>query len=150
MKLDGFCAEFGIDHALFFEACSKINKRVHQKCIDQLIAVENFVLFKKMMIAKNTQLNQMAIAEMQKAGVEIPEDTDVQAQYYNEEAELQQAIEMSKALMGGTVENSTDEAMVKKQAKLETQLQEKKQEKAKKLENSNFPDIFGKPTSKIG
>jgi len=42
-----------------------------------------------MMIAKNTQLNQMAIAEMQKAGVEIPEDTDVQAQYYNEEAELQ-------------------------------------------------------------
>jgi len=57
---------------------------------------------------------------------------------------------MSKALMGGTVENSTDEAMVKKQAKLETQLQEKKQEKAKKLENSNFPDIFGKPTSKIG
>ena len=34
MKLDGFCAEFGIDHTLFFEACSKINNRVHQKCID--------------------------------------------------------------------------------------------------------------------
>jgi hypothetical protein len=30
------------------------------------------------MITKNTQMNQMAIAEMQKEGIEIPEETDVQ------------------------------------------------------------------------
>ena len=57
---------------------------------------------------------------------------------------------MSKALMSGAVENPTDEALVQKQAKLESKLQEKKKEKAQKLENSNFPDIFGKPTSNVG
>lgn len=29
LKLDTFCAEFGIDHEMFFEACSKITKKVH-------------------------------------------------------------------------------------------------------------------------
>tara|TARA_B110000285_G_scaffold37687_1_gene40803 strand:- start:551 stop:913 length:363 start_codon:yes stop_codon:yes gene_type:complete len=57
VKLDGFCAEFGIDHELFVKACSKISNRVHQKCIDQLIAVDNFMLFKKMMVQRNTKLN---------------------------------------------------------------------------------------------
>lgn len=56
-KLDGFCAEFGIDHDIFEQACSKISNQVHKKCIDQIIAVDNFLLFKKMMIARNKKLN---------------------------------------------------------------------------------------------
>ena len=57
-KLDGFCAEFGIEHEHFVQACSKISNKVHEKCIDQLIAVDNFMLFKKMMVARNSKLNQ--------------------------------------------------------------------------------------------
>ena len=49
--------------------------------------------------------------------------------------------------MGGAVETKADEKLVQKQAKLETQLQEKKQEKASKLSNSEFPDIFSKPNA---
>ena len=33
-KLEGFCAEFGIEHELFITACSKISNRVHKKCIN--------------------------------------------------------------------------------------------------------------------
>ena len=46
------------------------------------------MLFKKMMIAKNTQLNQMALSEMHNQGVDIPEETNVQAELDAEEAEL--------------------------------------------------------------
>ena len=56
-KLEGFCAEFGIGHEDFVRACSKISNRLHKKCIDQIIAVDNFLLFKKMMIARNKLLN---------------------------------------------------------------------------------------------
>lgn len=30
VKLDGFCAEFGIDHATFLQACSKITQKIHK------------------------------------------------------------------------------------------------------------------------
>lgn len=50
-KLDVFCGEFGIEHTHFVQACSKISgNKQHSKCLEQLIAVENFILFKKMMI----------------------------------------------------------------------------------------------------
>jgi hypothetical protein len=29
VKLDGFCAEFGIEHEHFVQACSKISSRIH-------------------------------------------------------------------------------------------------------------------------
>ena len=33
-KLDLFCAEFGIEHTHFVQACSKIANDVHQRCLD--------------------------------------------------------------------------------------------------------------------
>ena len=41
------------------EACEKASeKAVHKKIVDQIIAVDNFVAFKKLMIKRNTELNQ--------------------------------------------------------------------------------------------
>ena len=69
------------------------------RCLDQLIACENFLLFKRMMIQRNTRLNQYAINEIANQGEEVPESVDMQAMYDAEEAELQRAIEESKAMM---------------------------------------------------
>ena len=69
------------------------------KCLDQLIACNNFLLFKKMMIQRNTRLNQAALQEIMDQGNEVPETVNMQALYDAEEAELQRAIEESKAMM---------------------------------------------------
>ena len=123
LKLDTFCAEFGIEHEHFVEACSKITNRVHKMCIDQLVAVDNFLLFKKMMIMRNTQLNKLALAELQDYGEEIPQEANLQAQFDAEEAELQKAIELSKALADSAAPSEA-------QSKLEKELETKKSEKA--------------------
>ena len=34
VKLDGFCAELGIEHEVFVQACSKISQKIHDKCLD--------------------------------------------------------------------------------------------------------------------
>jgi hypothetical protein len=40
------------------EACEKANEKpIHKKIVDQIIAVDNFVAFKKLMIKRNTELN---------------------------------------------------------------------------------------------
>jgi len=75
-KLDGFCAEFGIDHDIFASACSKISSSVHKRCIDQILAVDNFVLFKKMMIARNKKLNQLALKDLKAAGESVPDSVN--------------------------------------------------------------------------
>jgi hypothetical protein len=100
-----------------------------------------------MMIVRNTKLNQLALAELQEDGEEIPEEADLLADLESDEAELQKAIEMSKALMDTSSNTPADEAMALKQAKLESELVEKKKEKAEKLSNSQFPDIFSKPNT---
>ena len=41
------------------EACDKAAKNpVHKKIVYQIMAVDNFVAFKKLMVKRNTELNQ--------------------------------------------------------------------------------------------
>lgn len=52
-------AELGVDQDTFMQACAKAEKNpIHKKIVDQLIAVENFVAFKKLMCKRNAELNQ--------------------------------------------------------------------------------------------
>lgn len=74
---------------------------------------------------------------MQQNGEEIPEPVSVQAQYDAEEAELQRAIEESKALMEAemAVEMSkADEKLNEKQEDLKKQLSKKLEDKEQKIE----------------
>ena len=44
------------------EACEKANKNpIHKKIVDQIVAVDNFVAFKKLMCKRNTELNEQAM-----------------------------------------------------------------------------------------
>ena len=46
----------------FMDACEKANKNpIHKKIVDQIVAVDNFVAFKKLMCKRNTELNEQAM-----------------------------------------------------------------------------------------
>jgi hypothetical protein len=47
------------------DACQKAsNNPVHKKVVDQIAAVDNFLAFKKLMIKRNTELNEEALKMM--------------------------------------------------------------------------------------
>jgi phosphoglycerate dehydrogenase-like enzyme len=57
------------------------------------------MMFKRMMILRNTKLNEQALNQIARAGHAVPKHTEVKAHYDAEEAELQEAIAESKALI---------------------------------------------------
>ena len=58
-------AELDITQEQFLEACDKASSNPkHHKIVSQIMAVENFVSFKKLMIKRNTELNEEALKMM--------------------------------------------------------------------------------------
>lgn len=90
--LDKFVTDLGIDPQVFVNACELASEKIHKSIINQLLAVENFLLFKKMMIARNKQLNQEAMKHVKEQLEMMDEDLEEQAEREREEAELAQAI----------------------------------------------------------
>lgn len=64
-KLDQFVQDIGIPPEVFINACEVASEKIHKSIINQLLAVENFMLFKKMMITRNKQLNHEAANDME-------------------------------------------------------------------------------------
>lgn len=60
--LEGLLAELEVPPQAFFEACEKAGTNAqHKKIYDQIMAVDNFLAFKKLMIRRNTELNNEAL-----------------------------------------------------------------------------------------
>jgi hypothetical protein len=57
----------GIDRDIFYLTCerSKLNPS-HYRVVQQILSVEDFVAFKRMMIRKNIQLCEIALKELNK------------------------------------------------------------------------------------
>jgi hypothetical protein len=53
----------GIPAETFVNACEVASQRVHKSIVNQLMAVDNFIVFKKMMISRNKQLNEEAMKQ---------------------------------------------------------------------------------------
>lgn len=65
-------AELGVSQEVFLEACEKAAANsLHKKIVDQITAVDNFVAFKKLMVKRNTELNEQAMRMI--AGEEAPQ-----------------------------------------------------------------------------
>ena len=61
-------AELGVTQEQFLEACEKATKNpIHKKIVDQIVAVDNFVAFKKLMCKRNAELNLQAMRAMEEA-----------------------------------------------------------------------------------
>ena len=59
--------ELGVTDEQFVEACERAARNpVHQKIVDQITAVDNFVAFKKLMVKRNMDFEKQVIA-MEKA-----------------------------------------------------------------------------------
>ena len=48
-----FVTDFGIPEESFLVACQAASSRMHKAVIKQILAVDDFQLFKKMMISRN-------------------------------------------------------------------------------------------------
>lgn len=60
--LSDLMAELGVSQDQFMDACEKASaNQLHRKIVDQITAVDNFVAFKKLMVKRNTELNEQAI-----------------------------------------------------------------------------------------
>jgi protein-disulfide isomerase-like protein with CxxC motif len=63
--LSELMAELGVTQDQFVAACEKASGNpLHRKIVDQISAVDNFVAFKKLMVKRNTELNEQAIKMM--------------------------------------------------------------------------------------
>ena len=59
--------ELGVTQEQFFEACEKAGANpFHKKIVDQIIAVDNFVAFKKLMVKRNQDLNEQVLLMMKR------------------------------------------------------------------------------------
>ena len=64
-------AELGVSDTQFLEACQKAEANpVHKKIVDQIVAVESFLAFKKLMVKRNQELNKQAMELFNKKGTE--------------------------------------------------------------------------------
>ena len=60
-------AELGVTQEIFMEACDKAESNpIHKKIVDQIMAVDNFVAFKKLMCKRNAELTKQAMMMMKK------------------------------------------------------------------------------------
>jgi hypothetical protein len=70
-------AELGVTQEQFMEACEKAGANpIHKRIVDQIIAVDNFMAFKKLMWKRNTELNQQAMKLMSKQAEKEKEKAD--------------------------------------------------------------------------
>ena len=60
--MEDLMKELGVTEEQFVEACEKASSNpIHKRIVDQIMAVENFLSFKKLMIKRNTELNLQAL-----------------------------------------------------------------------------------------
>ena len=70
-RLEAYIQDLGISHQDFVLAWSRAQKRIHQSLLQQIMAVEDFVLFKKMMVKRNIAMNKEAIRQMEAKGRQV-------------------------------------------------------------------------------
>jgi len=77
--LEELMRELGVTDEQFVQACEKAAKNpIHKKIVDQIMAVDNFTAFKRLMIKRNTELNQqvlMAEKVQQQEAAGLPDKT---------------------------------------------------------------------------
>mmetsp|Transcript_4809 Transcript_4809/g.5863 ORF Transcript_4809/g.5863 Transcript_4809/m.5863 type:complete len:140 (+) Transcript_4809:198-617(+) len=67
-KLGAYIQDLGISQQDFVVAWSRAQKRIHKSLLQQIMAVEDFMLFKKMMVNRNIAMNKEAMRQMQAKG----------------------------------------------------------------------------------
>ena len=87
--LDRICINIGITYDQFFLVCAKgVKNYSHHKTFEQIVACDNFISFKKLMIRRNKQLEKEALRTLPKLRKRIMQEE-------KEENEVEKAIKKS-------------------------------------------------------
>ncbi len=97
--LENLCQELNISPELFVKACNKgVKTPAHRRIFEQVIACDNFLSFKKLMIKRNRELEAEALKMMQQEEEAITQEEVDTAFMKRDEAELEHAIALSIAI----------------------------------------------------
>ena len=100
-KLEAYIQDLGINQQVFVATCSKAAKKLHKSILQQILACDDFLLFKQLMVNRNIAMNKEAMEEMKKKGKKVDRvQNQVQqaaSSVEDEEAMIAKAIEESKA-----------------------------------------------------
>lgn len=64
-QLEAFIQDLGITQKIFMEACERAQSKIHEELLTQLVAVDDFMLFKQIMVQRNRAMTQEAMQDMQ-------------------------------------------------------------------------------------
>lgn len=92
-------AELGVSEDMFLEACERArsSRDINQEVYDQIVAMEDFLTFKKLMVKRNMELELEAVRELQKEGVPLIAPADEEAAAAAFQREVKQADELTPA-----------------------------------------------------
>ncbi|CDW71873.1 UNKNOWN [Stylonychia lemnae] len=100
-------AELDITQEQFMEACDKAQENpIHKKVVDQLIAVDNFMAFRKLMIKRNSELNEEALKlmlEREQKQVQLKLAEQITQQQEQQQQQKQQETVNPTQTAGGTI-----------------------------------------------
>ena len=65
-QLEAFIQDLGITQGTFMEACAKAESKIHEELLTQIVAVDDFMLFKQIMVQRNRAMTQEAMNEIQR------------------------------------------------------------------------------------
>ena len=65
-QLEAFIQDLGITQSTFMEACGKAESKIHEELLTQIVAVDDFMLFKQIMVQRNRAMTQEAMHEIQR------------------------------------------------------------------------------------
>lgn len=139
--------DLGVTDEQFVKACETAAKNpLHQKIVDQILAVDNYMAFKRLMVKRNGEMNQQAMAmEMVQEGAQ-PAKKDVamkqalrvadDLEEMEEEEMMRRAIEESQKLeQESKKEIDMEEEMIRQAILMSQQEEEARVNRVKQLED---------------
>lgn len=151
--------DIGITEETFAEACIKATSNpVHKMFLSEIMAVENFIAFKKLMVKRNKELSEEALQLMNARDAGVDPNLLYENQNYggaNEDDEIARAIqaslELEEAKKSGkpvaSPEAEEDEMLrrVLEESKREYEVLQSAKSPSKDEENKKSPDPKNRP-----
>lgn len=126
--LTNMLSEIGIDEEIFAEACIKATTNpTHKMLLSEIMAVDNFLAFKKLMVKRNKELSEEALQLMNAKEAGIDPNLIYQQQNYggaSEDDEIAKAIQASLELEEAKKSGHTPPAPVDDEEEMMRQVME--------------------------
>ena len=70
-QLEAYIQDLGISQQDFLATCGRAAKKLHKSILQQILACDDFLLFKQLMVNRNIAMNKEAMEEMKKKGKKV-------------------------------------------------------------------------------